>query len=123
LRKSSYKIALKGIPASPGIGEGPPAIIENVIDAGVIKIKGKNTHAFVLVLPYATPFIVPLMLDASAIVTEVGGVVSHAAIIARELSIPCVVSVKGCLKEFKNMSYLVVNGYTGVVYGYDEVPR
>jgi pyruvate,water dikinase len=122
LRKSSYKIALKGIAASPGIGEGPPVIIEN-IGADAIKIGRKNTHAYVLVLPYATPFIVPLMLDSSAIVTEVGGVVSHAAIIAREVGIPCVVGVKGCLKEFKNMSYLVVNGYTGVVYGYDEVPR
>ncbi|MEM2741490.1 MAG: PEP-utilizing enzyme [Nitrososphaeria archaeon] len=114
MKKSRSKITLKGIPASNGIGKGCPIIIENPLSP-------ENECAkenFVLVVPYATPQLTLLMIKASAIVTEKGGIVSHAAIIAREMGIPCVVNVESCLEKLRNVNFVLVDGNKGVVYGY-----
>lgn len=75
LREFPYKIRLEGIPASPGIGEGVPLILEDIMSSvNADKYKEKS---FVLVVPYSTPMLTLLMLKASAIITEVGGIVSH----------------------------------------------
>jgi len=119
LKKSSFKVTLKGIPASSGIGEGPPLIVKNVRKP-LINPSKKN---FVLITPYATPMLTLLMLRASAIITEKGGKLSHAAIVARELGIPCVVGVEHCIQKLKEVDWILVDGNEGTVYGFKDVSR
>jgi pyruvate,water dikinase len=118
-KRSSFKVILKGIPASPGIGEGPPLIVENVRNPLV----NSDERNFVLIAPYATPMLTLLMLKSLAIITEKGGKLSHAAIVARELGIPCVVGVERCIQKLKEVNWILVNGNRGVIYGFKNVPR
>jgi pyruvate,water dikinase len=64
-----------------------------------------------------------LMLKSLAIITEKGGKLSHAAIVARELGIPCVVGVERCIQKLKEVNWILVNGNRGVIYGFKNVPR
>jgi pyruvate,water dikinase len=58
---------------------------------------------------------VPLMQKAVAIVTDQGGILSHAAIIARELGKPCIVGTGNATKELKNGQLVTVNATNGTV--------
>jgi len=78
-------VFLSGTPASPGIASGPTRLI---FDASQIdRVKDGD----ILVAEMTTPDFVPAMKRAAAIVTDRGGRTAHAAIISRELGIPCVV--------------------------------
>jgi len=69
-----------------------------------------------VLISFATnPNMVPLMKRASAIVTEVGGMTCHAAIVSRELGIPCLVSVKKATSAIKDGEKLEVDASQGIV--------
>jgi pyruvate,water dikinase len=101
---------LVGSPASPGIGTGPVKIILSS------KEISKVSAGDVLVSEMTSPDFVPAMKKASAIVTDKGGQTSHAAIVSRELGIPCVVGTKVATKTLKNDQVISVNGVTGEVF-------
>ncbi|MEM4970582.1 MAG: phosphoenolpyruvate synthase [Sulfolobales archaeon] len=105
------KRIFKGLAASPGIGVGRAKILRSVEEA---KLKGFN-RGEVLVTSMTDPDWVPLMRIASAIVTEKGGVTSHAAITARELGIPAVVGVAGIMDSIVDGEILKVDGSRGIV--------
>lgn len=69
----------------------------------------------VLVCKVTTPAYVPLMQKASAIVTDQGGILSHAAIVARELGKPCIVGAGNATTVLKEYNNVVVNADEGVV--------
>ena len=79
---------LSGAGASPGIGTGYVKILKSP------KEIGKISKGDVLVAEMTSPDFVPAMRRASAIVTNKGGLTSHAAIVSRELGVPCVVGTK-----------------------------
>ncbi|MBU2577849.1 phosphoenolpyruvate synthase [Patescibacteria group bacterium] len=104
------KELLKGSPASPGIGWGP-----------VVKVKSKHEIAKVkngevLVTSMTTPDFVPAMKKVSAIITDKGGITSHAAIVSRELGVPCVVGTEIATQILKEKETVTVDGTKGVVY-------
>ncbi len=101
---------LKGISASPGIGSGVVKILKSPKE--IDKIKTGD----VLVAPMTSPDYVPAMKKASAIVTNEGGMTSHAAIVSREMGIPCVVGTKDGTKILKEGDIVTVNGSTGEIY-------
>jgi len=70
----------------------------------------------VLVAPSTDPGWTPLFLRAKAVVMEVGGYLSHGAIVAREYGIPAVVNVPGVMKTLKDGEQLTVDGDEGKVY-------
>jgi pyruvate,water dikinase len=105
------KRIFKGLAASPGIGVGRAKILRSVEEA---KLKGFS-RGEVLVTSMTDPDWVPLMRIASAIVTEKGGVTSHAAITARELGIPAVVGVSGIMDSIMDGEILKVDGSRGIV--------
>jgi pyruvate,water dikinase len=105
------KRVFKGLAASPGISVGKAKILRSVEEA---KVKGFN-RGEVLVTSMTDPDWVPIMRIASAIVTEKGGVTSHAAITARELGIPAVVGVSGIMDSILDGEILKVDGGRGVV--------
>ncbi|MCL5411907.1 MAG: phosphoenolpyruvate synthase [Patescibacteria group bacterium] len=104
------KILLSGSPASPGITSGPVKIIHSPSEINKVK-KGD-----VLVTEMTTPDFVPAMKRASAIVTDKGGRTCHAAIVSRELGIPCVVGTDKATAVLKNDQMITVYATEGRVY-------
>jgi len=107
--KIKEEIFLKGIAASPGVVSGPVKIIGSTKDAGKI-VKGD-----VLVAEMTSPDLVPTMSKCVAIVTEKGGTTSHAAIVSREMGIPCIVGTKDATQKMKDGSIVTVDGTNGVI--------
>jgi pyruvate,water dikinase len=112
--KQVIKIAeapiLTGSPASPGIGTGPVRILKSPKEIGKVK-KGD-----VLVAPMTSPDYVPGMKKSTAIITDEGGQTSHAAIVSRELGIPCVVGTKIATKILKGDEIVTVSGESGQIF-------
>ena len=69
----------------------------------------------ILACEMTTPAYIPLMKKAGAIVTEFGGILSHAAIVAREFGIPCVVGVKNLTEIVGSNEVLEVDADNGLV--------
>lgn len=105
------KRVFKGVPASPGRAIGRAVILKSIADAGKVDFREGD----VLVTLMTDPDWVPIMRKASAIVTEKGGMTSHAAITSRELGIPAVVGVKDITKHLVSGETIMVDGSTGVV--------
>lgn len=101
---------LKGISASPGIGTGVVKILKSPKEIEKIQ-KGD-----ILVAPMTSPDYVPAMKKAAAIVTNEGGMTSHAAIVSREMGIPCVVGTQEGTKVLKDGEIVTVNGTTGEIF-------
>jgi pyruvate, water dikinase len=112
--KGEVKIAeapiLSGMSASPGIGTGPVKILKNP------KEIGKVERGDVLVAPMTSPDYVPAMKKSAAIITDEGGETSHAAIVSRELGIPCVVGTKEATKKLKDGMIVSVDGSSGNIF-------
>ncbi len=100
---------LRGIPASLGIASGKVCKILSINEVGRMK-SGK-----ILVTNMTSPEFVPAMSIASAIVTDEGGITSHAAIVSRELGIPCVVGTKKATKLLKDGDTVMVDANTGTI--------
>jgi len=100
---------LKGIAASPGIIQANVRIIYGEHEFG------KLMAGEVLVCPYTNPAWTPLFATAAAVVTETGGLASHAAIVAREYGIPAVMGIPGVTRNLKNGQKIEVDGNQGVV--------
>lgn len=105
-----HKKLLEGIAASPGIASGPVKIIHSA------KEINKISKGDVLVTEMTNPDFVPTMQKAVAIVTDKGGKTSHAAIVSRELGIPCIVGTKNATSMLSNGEVVTVDGHKGVVY-------
>ena len=78
---------------------------------GVMKLNADD----VLICPMTTPDYIPLMQQAGAFVTDLGGLLSHASIIARELNKPCIVGTQKATREFKDGDRIEVDTLAGTV--------
>jgi pyruvate,water dikinase len=103
-------VLLSGAPASPGVASGPVKIVP---DPSQID---KVLEGDVLVAEMTTPDFVPAMKRAAAIVTDRGGRTAHAAIVSRELGIPCVVGSEKATSTLKDGQVITVDGGNGKVY-------
>lgn len=111
--KKTGKIALEGIAVGQKIGAGKVRVIDKHSDMKKFK-KGE-----VLVTRITDPDWEPIMRIASAIVTEQGGKTSHAAIVSRELGVPCIVGAHRARKTLRNGQKVTVScakGDEGIVY-------
>jgi pyruvate,water dikinase len=104
------KILVRGLPASPGIGAGKAHIIPTSDRVNEFQ-RGE-----VLVTQMTAPDWVPAMKKAKAIVTDSGGMTCHAAIVSRELGIPCIVATKNATKILTSGMEVTVDAKSGVVY-------
>lgn len=100
---------LVGLAASPGVVEGWVVVVEHPLDPPPF------APGEVLVAPCTDPGWTPLMLAAGAIVTDVGGVLSHGAIVARELGVPAVVNTGSATTRLRTGMRVRVDGTRGVV--------
>jgi pyruvate,water dikinase len=100
---------LRGLPASAGVVEGRARVLfrEGEMDA---LLPGE-----ILVVHTTDVGWTPLFLVAAGIVTELGGPLSHAAVVAREYGVPSVVNVVGATRAIRTGDVLRVDGDRGVV--------
>jgi rifampicin phosphotransferase len=77
-------------------------------------------HGEILVAPSTDPGWTPLFLTASGLVMEMGGAMSHGAIVAREYGIPAVVGVAGAIERIRTGQLVTVDGTTGIITLADE---
>ncbi len=103
-------VLLSGSPASPGIASGPVKIVPD--PSQIDKVMAGD----VLVAEMTTPDFVPAMKRAAAIVTDRGGRTAHAAIVSRELGIPCIVGAEKATSTLKDGQVITVDGASGNVY-------
>ncbi|MBI5225577.1 phosphoenolpyruvate synthase [Candidatus Micrarchaeota archaeon] len=101
---------LQGLRASPGIAWGPVKMIAD------IKEISKVYEGDILVTRMTTPDFVPAMKKAAAIITDEGGATCHAAIVSRELGIPCVVGTREATKKLKEGQIVTVDAKRGIIY-------
>lgn len=100
---------VKGMCASPGKAFGIVKIIRKTHD--MINMKQGD----VLVASMTRPEMVPAMKKAAAIVTDEGGITSHAAVVSREMGIPCVIGTKNATKVLKDGDHVEVDAAKGTV--------
>lgn len=103
-------IICRGLGASPGIISGTVKIIKNLDELD------KIVDGDILVTTMTTPDMVPAMKRANGIVTDEGGVTCHAAIISRELGIPCVAGTGEATTVLKENTKVTIDGKKGLVY-------
>ena len=101
---------LVGNAASPGFGIGPVVILSDASQIDQVK------NGDIIVAQMTTPDFVPAMKRAAAILTDDGGRTSHAAIVSRELGVPCVVGTKTATKVLTPGQIITVDGAHGKVY-------
>ncbi len=104
------EVILEGMAASPGIAASKVKIIEGMEDLKKIK-KGD-----ILVTGMTNPDMVVTMQKCSAIITDEGGMTAHAAIVSREMGIPCIVGTGEATKKLSDEQEITVDGYSGKVY-------
>lgn len=104
-----------GHAAAPGVVAGIVRVLRRVEDGAQL------TKGEILVAPMTSPDWVPTMRRAGALVTDGGGVTCHAAIVSRELRVPCVVGARTATEVLRNGELVTVDGTTGRVYEGDRV--
>lgn len=102
---------LYGLPASPGVTHGKCRIIHHK-SLGLINSIKKGD---IIVSDTTTPDMTPIMGKAAAIITDLGGVTSHAAIVCRELDIPAIVGVGNATERLKTGDQVEVDANKGII--------
>ncbi len=101
---------VRGLGAAPGSGSGTVRIIASLADAARLQ------SGDVLVTHMTSPDWVPLMRRAAAIVTDAGGMTCHAAIVSRELGVPCVVGTADATQKLRDGELVTVDATHGAVH-------
>jgi rifampicin phosphotransferase len=100
---------LQGVPGCPGVVRARARVILDPSDPGAL---GAGD---IMIAPLTDPAWTPLFVAAGGVVVNVGGQISHAIIVSRELGLPCVVSVTNATDKIPDGALIEVNGDTGQV--------
>jgi pyruvate,water dikinase len=100
--------ALVGLPVSTGVVEGRARVVLDIADA-------RLEPGDILVTPYTDPSWTPLFVAISGLITEVGGLMTHGAVIAREYGLPAVVGVEHATELIRDGQRIRLNGIEGYV--------
>lgn len=115
LTESPKTEELKGVAANPGKVRGIARILEanNVIQTREVRKSFKKGE--ILVTQMTQPNVIDIASKAAALVTDEGGMLSHAAIISRELKIPCIVGTHFATQVIKDGDYVEVDANNGMI--------
>jgi phosphohistidine swiveling domain-containing protein len=113
--QAEEKADLSGIGCSPGIIEQEVQIVHSPRDV-------KNLNGKIMVCESTDPGWVTLFPTCSAIIVERGSLLSHSAIVSREMGIPCIVGVSNALTRLKNGDRIKINGSSGKIELLNEQP-
>ena len=118
MRKKTGKTpkgALAGIPVSSGTIEGRARVVLKMEDAHM-------EEGDILVTAFTDPSWTPVFVAIKGLVTEVGGMMTHGAVIAREYGLPAVVGVENATRLIKDGQRIRVNGAEGYVEVFPHAP-
>ncbi|WP_375385091.1 PEP-utilizing enzyme [uncultured Microbacterium sp.] len=101
--------SIAGVPGSSGVARGRARVVLNADEVDELD------QGEVLIAPITDPSWTPLFVGAAAVIVDVGAPFSHAAIVSRELGIPCVVSVGKATKRIRTGDLVEVDGTAGTV--------
>ncbi len=104
------KILLRGLGASPGVASAKVRRVSGTQDMDQLR------PGEILVTSMTMPDMVPAMARAAAIVTDEGGMTCHAAIVSRELGVPCIVGTREATRTLTDGQEITVDGKAGLVY-------
>jgi|GEM_PF-404500 len=110
LAKTENGDVIRGTCAQPGKAEGVARLVLDPAHPGTFN------RGDILITGMTRPEYLPLFKKAAAVITDAGGILSHAAIIARELKKPCVIGTQDATKRIKNGQRIAVNADAGVVH-------
>lgn len=113
---ADLSLLLNGAAASPGVATGQAKILQSSQEIKQLKV------GQILITEMTTPDFVPAMKKAAAIITNQGGQTSHAAIVSRELGIPCVVGTETATQTLKSGQVLTVDGSNGKIFEGGKLP-
>ncbi|WP_040800864.1 phosphoenolpyruvate synthase [Nocardia higoensis] len=112
------QVLVRGLAAAPGIASGPVRVLPSPAQAAELR------DGDVLVATMTNPDWLPALSRSAAVVTDSGGTTCHAAIVARELGVPCVVGARTATTRLTDGAVVTVNGTTGEVRaGRPSTPR
>ncbi|MEV4567747.1 PEP/pyruvate-binding domain-containing protein [Nonomuraea sp. NPDC049419] len=101
--------ALNGMPGSHGVATGTARIVRGPGDFARVR------PGDILICPFTDPAWTPLLRIAAGVVTETGGVLSHAAIVARERGIPAVLGIQDVTNTLHDGATITIDGTTGTI--------
>lgn len=110
-RDNANEILVEGLGASPGKQSGEVRIVNQIDETD--RVSGGD----ILVTEVTTPDMVPAMQRAEAVITDEGGITSHAAIVSRELGVPAIVGTTEATDTLENGDMVTVDADKGVVRG------
>ena len=100
---------LQGVPGCPGTVRGTARVILDPMDPFALE------PGDIMIVPITDPAWTPLFMTAGAVIVNVGGQISHAIIVSRELGLPCVVSVENATARIPDGATVEVDGATGQI--------
>jgi len=108
-KEGAGRVLVRGLGASPGTASGVVRVLASPQEGG------KLAEGEVLVTTRTAPDWVPIMRRAAAIITDAGGMTSHAAIVSRELGLPCIVGARDATRTLRDGMTVTVDAREGVV--------
>lgn len=104
-------IVAKGIPVSPGQVTGPVKIVKNSAD---VKKVGNGD---IMVVSQSNPAFALGVMNASGLICEGGGMLTHVCIVAKEMGIPCMARVEKAAELLKDNMNITLDASQGIIYG------
>jgi len=102
-------LTMQGIPVSQGVTKGYARVAISLEEAALLK-PGEILIAYSTDIGWSPYF--PII---SGVVTELGGLISHGAVVSREYGLPCVVGLQGATKKFKTGDFVLLDGKKGIL--------
>ncbi|GIY54424.1 putative phosphoenolpyruvate synthase [Caerostris extrusa] len=102
-------LTMTGIPVSQGVVKGYARVSVSLEEAANLKI------GEILITYYTDIGWSPYFPILSGVVTELGGLISHGAVVSREYGLPCVVGLQGATKRFRTGDYVLLDGKKGIL--------
>ncbi|WP_040815890.1 phosphoenolpyruvate synthase [Nocardia concava] len=110
------RVLVRGLAAAPGRATGPVRVLLSPAEGSALG------DGEILVAPMTNPDWLPTLSRAAGVVTDSGGMTCHAAIVARELGIPCIVGARTATTQLTTGQSVTVDGSTGQVYSGNPLP-
>ncbi|MGW4351909.1 phosphoenolpyruvate synthase [Nocardia sp. NPDC004582] len=110
------RVLARGLAAAPGRATGPVRVLRSPAEGSALG------DGEILVAPMTNPDWLPTLSRAAAVVTDSGGMTCHAAIVARELGIPCIVGARTATAQLATGEEVTVDGSAGQVYAGNRLP-
>jgi pyruvate, water dikinase len=107
--------SVTGLVASAGMAKGRAIVAPAITNPDVVRqLDSMMKKGDILIAHSTTPEFMPLCSKAAAIVTDQGGMLSHAAIVARELKVPCIIGTGSATRLFSNGDIILVDAEKGI---------